>query len=114
MSSSVHTDNKNKDILILGKGPTQGLDDTTLTAEAEYSINFPRSNRKFSLSLHYNQRNSFLFVTATKIYQFKAKDSEIMKYPLYLGNISKDFTANIMKKTGFIKTTDHPLTDHNL
>ena len=33
MSSSVHVDNKKKDILILGKGPTQGLDDTSLTAE---------------------------------------------------------------------------------
>ena len=34
MSSSMNVDNKNKDILILGQGPTQGLDDTTLTAEA--------------------------------------------------------------------------------
>ena len=42
MSLSVHTNNKKKDILILGKGPTQRLDDTTLTAEAEYSINFSR------------------------------------------------------------------------
>ena len=33
MSSCVHTDNKKKDILILGEGPTQKLDDTTLTAE---------------------------------------------------------------------------------
>ena len=40
MSSSVHIDNRNKDILILGEGPTQGLDDTILAAEAEYSINF--------------------------------------------------------------------------
>ena len=40
MSSSVHVDNRKKDILILGKGPTQELDDTTLNAEAEYSINF--------------------------------------------------------------------------
>ena len=40
MSSSVHIDNKRKDILILGKGPTQGLDYTKLTAEKEYSINF--------------------------------------------------------------------------
>ena len=40
MSSSVHVDNKEKDILILGEGPTQGLDDTTLTAEAKYPINF--------------------------------------------------------------------------
>ena len=37
MSSSVHANNKNKDILILGKGQTQGSDSTTLTSEAEYS-----------------------------------------------------------------------------
>ena len=35
MSSSVHVDKNNKDTLILGEGPTQGLDDTTLTAEAK-------------------------------------------------------------------------------
>ena len=46
MSSSVHNDNKGKDILILGEGPTQGLDDTTLTREAKYQINFTQSNRK--------------------------------------------------------------------
>ena len=50
MSSSVHIDNR--------KVPTQGLDDTTLTAEAKYSINFSRSNRKLCLSLHYNGGNS--------------------------------------------------------
>ena len=59
MSSSVHTDNKKKNILILGFGPTQGLDDTTLTAEPQYSIKFSRSNKKFFLSLHYNGSNSF-------------------------------------------------------
>ena len=47
MSSSVHVDNKKKDILILGKGPTQGLEHT-LTAEKMYSINFT-VKRKFSL-----------------------------------------------------------------
>ena len=46
MRSSVHIDNKKIDILILGIGPTQGLDDT-LTAEAQCSINFSRSNEKF-------------------------------------------------------------------
>ena len=100
MSSSVHIDNKNKDILILGKGPTQTLDYATLTAGAEYSIDFSRSQRKFCLSLHYNGRNSFLLVNATKIYQFKAKDSEMKKYHLSLGNISKDSRANNMKKAG--------------
>ena len=59
MISSVHIDNKKKDILILGIGRTQGLDDTTITAEAQYSINFSRSNRKFCLSLHHNGSNSF-------------------------------------------------------
>ena len=68
MSSSVHIGNKNKDVLILGFGPTQALDDITLTAEAQYSINFSRSNRNFCLNLHYNRSSSFLFVNATKIY----------------------------------------------
>ena len=46
MSLSVNIDNKNKYILTLSKGPTQGLDNTTLTVEAEYYINFSRSQRK--------------------------------------------------------------------
>ena len=98
MSSFVHVDNKGKDILILGEGPTQGLDDTTLTAEAKYPINFTQSGKRFVLSLHYNGSNSFLFVNATKVYQFKAKNSEIKDYALCLGNVSKDFTINNMKK----------------
>ena len=99
MSSSVHVDNKGKDILILGEGPTHGLYDITVTAEAIYAINFTQLNKRFVLSLHYNGSNSFLFVNATKIYQFKAKESEVKKYPLCLGNISKGLTANNMKKT---------------
>ena len=91
MSPSVHIDKKKKDILIYGKGLTQGSNDTTLTVEAQYSINFSRSNRTFCLILHYNGNNSFLLVNATKIHQFKAKDSEIKKYLLCLGNISGDF-----------------------
>ena len=100
MSSSVHIDNKGKDILILDEGPTQALDDTTLTAEAKFSINFIQSGKIFVLSVHYNGSNSFcfLFVNATKIYQFKVKGSEIKDYALCLGNISKDFTINNMKK----------------
>ena len=76
MRSSVHIDNKGKDTLILGKGPTQALDDTTLT-EAKYPINFTKSDINFVLILHYNGSDSFSFVDATKIYQFKAKDLEI-------------------------------------
>ena len=69
MSSSVHIDSKNKDILIIGEGATQGLNNTTLTAEAKYPFHFTQSEKRFVLSLHYNGSNSFLFVNATKIYQ---------------------------------------------
>ena len=71
MNLSVHIDNRKKYILILGDGPT---------TEAIYSINFRQLNKKLCLGLHYNGSNSFLFVNATKIYQFKEKDSEIKKY----------------------------------
>ena len=100
MNSSVPIDDKKRDILILGKDPTQGVDDTTFTAEAQYSVNFSRSNRKNCLSMHYNGNNSFLYVNAIKIYRFKAKDSEIKQYPLCLGNISGDSSANNMDRTG--------------
>ena len=73
VSCSAHIDNKNKDILVLGKETTQGLGDTTLTAEDIYPIKLTQPNKRFILSLHYNGSNSFLFVNATKIYQFQAK-----------------------------------------
>ena len=71
---------------------------STLSAEAQYSINFSRSNRKLCSNLYYNGSNSFLLVNATKICEFRAKDSEIKIYSLRLGNTSKDFSANNMKK----------------
>ena len=63
-------------------------------------FNFTEKN-KFCLSLHYNRANSYLFVNDTKIYKFKAKDSGIVASPLCLGNISKDWSTDNMKKTGF-------------
>ena len=68
MSSSVLIDNKNKDILVIGKGPTQRLDNTTLTTEAKYLVYFTKSQKRFTLSLHLNVSNSFLFANDTKIY----------------------------------------------
>ena len=58
MNSSVHIDNKKEDILILGKGLTNDLDDTTLTAEKEYFINVTEQQK----SLHYNKVNKYMFV----------------------------------------------------
>ena len=89
-----------KDILVLKRGPTQGLEHT-LTAEKKYSINFTVTKKKFYLSLHYNGANSCLFVNGTEIIKFKAKDSEIVATLLWLGNISKDWSVDSMKRTGF-------------
>ena len=93
MSSPVHIDNKGRDILILGERTTQRVDDTTLTPEAKYPINFTQQIKRFLLRRHYNGRNSFFFLNDTKIYQFKG-------YTLCLGNISEDFKINNMNKTG--------------
>ena len=94
----MHVANKGKDILILVKGPTQGLDDT-LTAETKYSINFTQSGKRIVLTLQYNGSNGFLFVNTAKVYQVKAKNWEIKDYALCLGNVSKDFTINNLRKT---------------
>ena len=98
MSSSAHIDNKGKDILIVGKVPTQGLDGTTFTAEALYPINFKQFGKRFVLSAHCNGSKIFLFVNTKKVYQFKAKYSEIKDYALCLDIVSKDFTIDNMKK----------------
>ena len=56
------------------------------------STNFTVTIKKFCLSLHYDGAYSYLLVNGTEIYKFKAKDSEIVAAPLYLGNISKDWS----------------------
>ena len=106
-SFSVHIVDKNKNILALGEGLTQGLEDATIRAEARHHIDFTESGKRFLLSLHYNGSNSFLLVNKVKKYQFnisnKAKDSEIKPHTLCLGNISKYFRFNNIKKKNSIK-----------
>ena len=81
----------------------QGLGEHSLTAEKMYSINFTVTKKKFCLSLHYNGANSSLFVHSKEIIKFKTKDSEIVAIPLCLGNISRDWSADNMKKTNWAK-----------
>ena len=79
----------------MGKGATQGLEHT-LRAEKMYPINFTENNKKLCLSLHYNGAISYLFVNGKEIHKLKAKDSKIVATL----NISKDWTADNMKKPG--------------
>ena len=59
------------------------------------------TKKKFCLSLHYNGLDSYLLVNGTEIYKLKAKDFEVIATLLCLGNISKDWSIDNMKKTGF-------------
>ena len=76
-----------KKTLVIRQGPTQELEHT-LTAEK-------------NVFNSYLIANGYLFVNGTEIYKFKAKDSEIVATTLGLGNISKEWSVDNMKKTGF-------------
>ena len=90
--------NKEKDILILGRGPSQALGEHPLFAEKMYSIKFTKVKTKFCLSLDNNGANSYLFANGTEIHKFTTKDSEIVPSNLCLRNVSKDFSASNIKK----------------
>ena len=47
VSSSVHANNKTKNILVLGKDFVQGLDNTGIYAEKLYSISFTENSQRF-------------------------------------------------------------------
>ena len=70
MSSSSHIDNIKRNISLLGKGPTQGLEHR-LAAEKLYSTKFTKHCTKSCLSLHYNGANSYLFVNGTELLNLK-------------------------------------------
>ena len=100
-NSSVHANNKANNIYVMGDLFVQGINDTTLYAEKIYSQNFTAANKKFVLSLHYNRDDSYLFVNGKQELKFKAKDDQIVKEILCLGNISDDWTTANAEKTGF-------------
>ena len=53
--------------------------------------------------MHYNGDSSYLFVNGKEIHKFKAKDSEIVLYPLCLGGLSKGFGVGYMRATGLTR-----------
>ena len=69
-----------------------------MTAEKKYSIKFTESRKKFCLSLYYNWANSYLFVNGVENIKSKAKYSEIVATSLCIGNISKGFSVDNIKK----------------
>ena len=90
MSSSRHATNKTQSVLVLGHGLIQKVNDTITYTEKMYSPNFTVDKKIFCLSLHHNGDNSYLFANGKEVTKFKAKNSELIKYPMCLGGLSKD------------------------
>ena len=100
MSNPRHAANKTQSVLVLGHGLIQKINDTIVYAEKVYSPNFTVDNKIFFLSQHYNGDNSYLFVNGKEVTKFKAKNSELIKYPMCSRGLSKDYDKNSRKNTG--------------
>ena len=84
----------------MGKGLTQGINDTMIYAEKNYYRNFTDFGKNFMLSLHYNGDDSYLFVNGRRELKFKAKTDQLIKEKLCIGNLSDQWTMSESEKTG--------------
>ena len=99
--NSSHSANKTQNIYVLGKDFVQGINNTTIYAEKIYKTNFTEQSKKFILSLHYNDDNSYLFVNGSQELKFKSSVNYLDRNLLCVGNISSDWSLLIGTKTGF-------------
>ena len=100
-SSLTHANNKVNNIFVMGDGSVQGINDTTLYAEKIYSQNFTQPNKKFVLSLHYDDNDSYLFINGKQELKFKVKSSQVLiEKRLCIGNLNAQWTTSESEKTG--------------
>ena len=99
LSSSIHATNRANHIYCFGEGLTQGINDNMIYAEKNYYRNFTEHGEKFVLSLHYNSDDSYLFVNGRQELKFKAKNDQLIKEKLCIGNLSDQWTASESEKT---------------
>ena len=100
MSFSKHANNKANNIYVMGKDYIQKINDTKIYAEKMYYRNFTDPGKKFVLSLHYNDNNSYLYVNGNQELKFKAKTDQLVKEKLCIGNLSDQWTTSESEKTG--------------
>ena len=84
----------------MGREFIQGINDTTIYAEKTFYRNFTDTGKKFVLSLHYNDDESYLFVNGRQELKFKCKTDQLVKEKLCLGNLSDKWTTSESEKTG--------------
>ena len=80
--------------LVLGEGPSFGINGSFDSAEKKFSINLRKASRRFSLSLHYNADNNCLFVNGrepTMITLQLSFVSEVFLMDLVLLSLEKYF-----------------------
>ena len=99
MSFSIDANNRANNIYMPGDFLVQGVNGTSIYAEKIYSKNFTEPGKKFVLSLHYNSCNSYLFANGTRELKFKAKNDQILKEKLCVGNLSSGWTVVNSAKT---------------
>ena len=94
-----HTDNRKNNFLIIGKGPTIGINGSFGSPDKEFSLNFIKARTNFCLSLNYNGDNSYLFVNEKEIFKFKASNGSV-NFPtwFYLGSICDGFHATVSRE----------------
>ena len=98
MSFSKYANNKANNIYLMGKDYIQKINDTKIYAEKMYYRNFTDPGKKFVLSLHYNDNNSYLYLNGNQELKFKAKTDQLIKEKLCLGNLSDQWTTNLKLK----------------
>ena len=96
----------------MGTGLTQGIHDTTLYAEKSFYRNFTDSSKKFMLSLHYNDDDSYLVVNGRQELKFKCKTDQLVKEKLCIGNLSDQWTTSESEKTGLYGKIYDFVVDH--
>ena len=112
-SSLTHTNNKANNMFVMGDGFVQGINDTTLHAEKIYSQNFTQPNKKFVLSLHYNNNDSYLFINGKQELKFKAKSNPVLiEKRLCKGNLSAQWKTSELEKTGLYRNIYDFVVDH--
>ena len=94
-SSRISSHDKSKNnFLVLGKLPTDDINESIGGAEKKFSINFSKAKTEFCLSLHYNYDKCYLFVTTKEIYKFKSDNKNVnFQTQFFLGRISNKFVC---------------------
>ena len=76
-SSSSHADNRKNNYLVLGEGPTYGINGSFGATDKKFNTNFSKAKTIFCLRLYYSHDNSYLFVNGKETFKFKVDNKNV-------------------------------------